>query len=58
MENYNCVHCGKIMDYTSSILGSMNMISIPFCNHPECPNYGLLQAWKLPATPTDKVEEK
>ena len=49
MKNTNCVQCGEEMENSYGY----DSFSAPFCNMPQCPNYGLLQIGVLP-TPKKK----
>lgn len=46
-----CAQCGKQM---SKAYGN-KYISLPFCSHPECPNFRLLQT---PITPKEFLNEE
>lgn len=51
--NNNCVHCKKFM---RSAYGTEKML-LPYCDYPECPNYGLLQSPVL-AENKEKINKK
>jgi hypothetical protein len=40
-----CVQCGKEMIFS---YGNDEYFAAPFCNFPDCPNYGLLQTALFP----------
>ena len=45
-KHTRCVQCAREMLH--SYVNNENTYAAPFCNYPECPNYGLLQTGILP----------